>query len=197
MLVIGDVVGHGPPAAALTSLARYSIRAAATLTGRAAPALEHLNDQLRQDGRLTLLSAACMLLSEHDGETHATVAVAGHPRPVLVRGGEPRLVGRTSLVLGVTDDIDYVEDTIKIRDDDCLVLYIDAAGESDRFGEDRLLEALAGEASSPEVRLDRLRAALSSFQAGAQRDDIAVLAVQRTPAPSLDPAQSHLLRVPS
>lgn len=184
MLVIGDVVGHGPPAAALTSLARYSIRAAATLTGRAAPALEHLNDQLRQDGRLALLSAVCLLLREEGDETTATVAVAGHPRPVLVRDGRPELLGRTSLVLGVTDDIGYVEDRIVVQDDDCLVLYtdgvLDAVGETDRFGEDRLLRALAGEAATPEIRLQRLRDELASFQAGAQRDDIAVLAVQRT-----------------
>jgi PAS domain S-box-containing protein len=201
MLVIGDVVGHGPPAAALTSLARYSIRAAGTLTGRAAPALEHLNDQLRQDGRLALLSAVCLLLREAGGEATATVAVAGHPRPVLVRDGRPEVVGRTSLVLGVADDIGYVEDRIPIRDNDCLVLYtdgvIDVVGETERFGEDRLLRALAGEAASPEIRLQRLRDELASFQAGAQRDDIAVLAVQRTRVASAGEQVFDARHVPS
>lgn len=201
MLVIGDVVGHGPPAAALTSLARYSIRAAATLTGSGKPALEHLNDQLRQDGRLALLSAACVRLSEHDGSAFATVAVAGHPRPILIRGGEPRLVGRTSLVLGAADEVEVVEDRIEMLPGDCLVLYtdgvLDAAGESDRFGEERLLRAIAGEAGSPDVRMDSLRAALDGFQHGVQRDDIAVLAVQRTRPPGVGTAATGTLRVPS
>ena len=201
MLVIGDVVGHGPPAAALTSLARYSIRAAATLTGSAAPALAHLNDQLRQDGRLTLLSAGCVLLSQEADRTYATVAVAGHPRPILVRGGEPRMVGRTSLVLGAVDDVEYVEDRIEIEPDDCLVLYtdgvLDAAGDTERFGDDRLMEALAGDAPTPDVRLDRLKRALDEFQTGAQRDDIAVLAAMRSGEAAVEITASSALRVPS
>jgi PAS domain S-box-containing protein len=201
MLVIGDVVGHGPPAAALTSLARYSIRAAATLTGSAAPALEHLNDQLRQDGRLALLSAGCVLLSRDGDRTFATVAVAGHPRPILVRNGEPRLVGRTSLVLGADDDVEYLEDRIEIQPDDCLVLYtdgvLDAAGATDRFGGDRLMEALAGDAPTPDLRLERLSGALQEFQIGAQRDDIAVLAAQRVSTATAGIDASEALRVPS
>ncbi|HEX8647473.1 MAG TPA: SpoIIE family protein phosphatase [Thermoleophilaceae bacterium] len=197
MLVIGDVVGHGPPAAALTSLARYSIRAAATLTGSAAPALEHLNDQLRQDGRLALLSAGCVLLTRSGDRAFATIAVAGHPRPVLVRNGEPRLVGRTSLVLGADDDVEYLEDRIEIEPGDCLVLYtdgvLDATGERDRFGDDRLLAALAGDAPTPDLRLQRLSGALKEFQVGAQRDDIAVLAAQRVSTGDAEEA----LRVPS
>jgi PAS domain S-box-containing protein len=201
MLVIGDVVGHGPPAAALTSLARYSIRAAATLTGSGKPALEHLNDQLRQDGRLALLSAACVRLSEDEDSAYATVAIAGHPRPILIRDGEPRLVGRTSLVLGAADAIEVVEDRIEMLPGDCLVLYtdgvIDAAGESDRFGEERLLRALAGAADSPDARMGSLRAALAGFQHGVQRDDIAALAVERTRAGALDATAAGTLRVPS
>ena len=201
MLVIGDVVGHGPPAAALTSLARYSIRAAATLTGGAALALAHLNEQLRQDGRLALLSAGCVLLSDSDGRTYATIAVAGHPRPILVQDGDPRPVGRTSLVLGAADDADYLEDRIEIHADDCLVLYtdgvLDAAGETDRFGEERLMQALAGDASTPDARLERLTAALAAFQTGVQRDDIAVLAAQRTSSPGVGASAMGAVRVPS
>lgn len=201
MLVIGDVVGHGPPAAALTSLARYSIRAAATLTGSAAPALAHLNDQLRQDGRLALLSAGCVLLSESEGRTFATVAVAGHPRPILIRDGVPRLVGRTSLVLGAADEVEYLEDRIEIQPDDCVVLYtdgvLDAAGETERFGEERLMESLAGDAATPDLRIERLRTALRDFQTGAQRDDIAVLAAQRTSSVSVASVAGDPLRVPS
>jgi serine phosphatase RsbU (regulator of sigma subunit) len=201
MLVIGDVVGHGPPAAALTSLARYSIRAAATLTGSAAPALAHLNDQLRQDGRLALLTAGCVLLSEDEGRSYATIAVAGLPRPILIRDGEPRLVGQTSLVLGAGDDVEYLEDRIEIQPDDCLVLYtdgvLDAAGATDRFGDDRLMEALAGDAPTPDVRLERLNGALREFQIGAQRDDIAVLAAQRVSTAPAGISAREALRVPS
>lgn len=183
MLVIGDVVGHGPTAAALTSLARYSIRAGATLTGSAGPALTHLNDQLRQDGRLALLSAACVLLTDGEKGSCATVSVAGHPRPILIEHGQPRPVGRTSVVLGAADEVEIFEERVEMAPGDCLVLYtdgvLDAVGETDRFGEDRLMSAIAGAAASPDERMRKLRAALREFQSGAQRDDIAALAVQR------------------
>jgi serine phosphatase RsbU (regulator of sigma subunit) len=142
-----------------------------------------------------------VLLSDSDDRTYATIAVAGHPRPILVRDGEPRPVGRTSLVLGAADDADYLEDRIEIQPDDCLVLYtdgvLDAAGDSDRFGEERLMQALAGDASTPDARLERLTAALAAFQTGVQRDDIAVLAAQRTSSAGVGAPAAGDLRVPS
>ncbi|MBV9212286.1 MAG: SpoIIE family protein phosphatase [Actinobacteria bacterium] len=186
MLVIGDVVGHGPPAAALTSLARYSIRTAATLTGSPHAALEHLNEELRREGRLALFSAACVLLCEDDGRAQATVAVAGHPRPILVRAGEARPIGQTATILGVDDDSEYPQETLELSRGDFLVLYTDgvtdAASDGERFGEDRLLDALSAAASSAEQLLDRIRQALSDFQGRAQRDDVAILIVERLAA---------------
>ena len=183
MLVIGDVLGHGPPAAALTSLARYSIRTAATLTGSPKAALDHLNDELRRDERLTLLTAACVLLWESPDGPAARIAIAGHPRPVLVRDGRPRLVGEASVVLGAADDAEYRESVLSLRPDDCLVLYtdgvLDTAASTDRFGEERLIRALAGSIESPQTAIDRLDTALARFQTRTQRDDIAVVAIQR------------------
>jgi serine phosphatase RsbU (regulator of sigma subunit) len=183
MLVIGDVIGHGPPAAALTSLARYSIRTAATLSGSPKTALEHLNAELRREGRLALLTAACVLLWDTDEGGCASVTVAGHPRPILVREGRPELVGKTSVVLGVNDDAEYPEDVVRLETGDCLVLYtdgvLDAASATDRFGEERLLSALTGAVASPQAAVDRIETALAVFQTRAQCDDIAILAVQR------------------
>src|SRR5689334_9933508 len=101
MVVIGDVTGKGPAAAALTGLARYSIRTAARLTASPAGALKHLNDDLHRDDQGGIISAACVLLREVDGRAEATIARAGHPPPVRIHAGEPRAVGTPSLLLGV------------------------------------------------------------------------------------------------
>jgi serine phosphatase RsbU (regulator of sigma subunit) len=104
-------------------------------------------------------------------------------------------------VLGAADDADYLEDRIEVQPDDCIVLYtdgvLDAAGDSDRFGEERLMQALAGEAFAPDARLERLTAALAAFQTGLQRDDIAVLAAQRTSSVGAESTAGGVLRVPS
>ncbi|HEY3021388.1 MAG TPA: GAF domain-containing SpoIIE family protein phosphatase, partial [Solirubrobacteraceae bacterium] len=183
MVVIGDVIGKGPAAAALTGLARYSIRTAATLTASPATALKHLNDDLHRDEQSGIISAACVLLREVDGRAEATIACAGHPPPVHIRAGEPRAVGTPSLLLGVAPDAHFAEQTVTLDDDDTLVLYtdgvLDAQGRDERFGERRLLDALRGDSTSAEETLGRVAAPLELFQEGPQRDDIAMVVIRR------------------
>jgi PAS domain S-box-containing protein len=183
MLVIGDVIGKGPAAAARTSLARYSIRTAAQLTGSPAAALRHLNEDLHREGQGGLMSAACVLLREDDDGAEATVAAAGHPLPVLVAGGDPRVVGRSSLMLGVASGASITEETVRIGEGDSLMLYTDgvpdAKGRDERYGFQRLLGALDGAGDSAETVLRRVIESVEDFQHGAQRDDIAMLVVRR------------------
>src|SRR5439155_584891 len=183
MVVIGDVIGKGPAAAALTGLARYSIRTGATLTASPAGALEHLNDDLHREEQSGIISAACVLLRDVDGRAEATIACAGHPPPVRVHAGEPRAVGTASLLLGVAPDARFAEQTVILDDDDTLVLYtdgvLDAQGREERFGERRLFDALRGKTRSAEETLERVVAPLERFQEGAQRDDMAMVVVRR------------------
>jgi serine phosphatase RsbU (regulator of sigma subunit) len=183
MVVIGDVIGKGPSAAARTALARYSIRTGATLTGSPGAALRHLGDDLEREGQGGLISAACVLLRERAGGAEAVVAAAGHPLPVLVAGGRARPVGRPSVLLGVDPSRPIREDTVRLDDGDALLLYTDGVpdtrGREERFGEQRLLDALRGPSATPEDLLRRVSAPLEFFQHGHQRDDIAMLVVRR------------------
>ena len=54
MLVVGDVAGHGAEAAALTALARYTLRSAGQLTRDPARAAAQLNATLRDLPQLSL-----------------------------------------------------------------------------------------------------------------------------------------------
>ena len=118
MLVIGDVCGKGAEAAALTALARYTLRAAAIQEG-AEPAelLTQLNEAvLRQHDDLRFLSAVCAFLEAGeggDGGLKLTVAVAGHPPPLRVSAdGEVTRVGGRGALLGVWEPVPDLREEI-------------------------------------------------------------------------------------
>jgi serine phosphatase RsbU (regulator of sigma subunit) len=129
-----------------------------------------------------MVSVACALLRESDGEAHADVVLAGHPPPYHVRGGQPRLVGSFGSLLGASDEGGWQAERVVLEPGDTLVLYtdgvIDTVGERERFGEDRLTEALRlGTTADETVR--RIDEAVRRFGRGAQVDDSAVLVVER------------------
>jgi PAS domain S-box-containing protein len=192
MLIVGDVTGRGAPAAALTSLMRHTLRTAATLTGSATQAFEKLNRDLVSRSQLSLCTAVCLVLRDVDGFAQADVVCAGHPQPVLIRRGAAEHVGEYGPVLGAYADESWEGLTMNVLPGDVLVLYsdglIDAAGAEDRFGAERLRQALTGVSSASDA-VARIDAALADFEVGAQADDIAILAVERvavTPSPSGD-----------
>jgi serine phosphatase RsbU (regulator of sigma subunit) len=72
--------------------------------------------------------------------------------------------------------------TAVLNPGDVVVLYtdgvLDAVGERDRFGEQRLRDAVAELTGSVEERLAGLDARLEAFQRGPQRDDTTVLVLE-------------------
>jgi serine phosphatase RsbU (regulator of sigma subunit) len=181
MVVIADVTGHGARAASLTALARYTLRTAATLTGEPERALAILNDALldRADG--ALCSAAVLVLDRPDAGT-ASVALAGHPPPLLFRRGAASTLRPAGPVLGAFDDPSWEVETVPLDLGDQLLLYTDgvveARGRDERFGEERLCRCLS-DVRAPGEAIDRVRAELERFAAGGLDDDAAVVAVMR------------------
>jgi len=183
MVVIGDVAGQGAEAATRTSLARFTVRTAAELTGDVGRALARLNDTLRSQAGLPLCTAVCASLTEReDGTAQLTLASAGHPPPLLVRGGVVKALGHPGTIAGAFDGEAWPVATVDLAPGDVIVLYtdgvLDAVGESDRFGERRLREALERLDGSVEERLAGLSEQLESFQRGPQRDDTTVLVLE-------------------
>ncbi len=182
--VIGDVVGKGPEAAALTALARHTLAAIIESTGDAAHALAVLNRRLRRDDDLG--SMCTIAVAVITGDQRATIFSAGHPLPLLGRDGSASFVGATSPLLGFVEEIALIPTEIQTEPGDRLVLYtdgvLDAVGPDDRFGEQRLLQTvqrtLTDETKSP---ADSLIAAIDGFLQGDQNDDIAILSLTRTP----------------
>jgi serine phosphatase RsbU (regulator of sigma subunit) len=189
MLVVGDVTGRGARAASLTAVARYTLRTAAVLTDDPLVALRTLNRALLARGDAALCSLAAMTLSEDPFEP-VRLAVAGHPPPLLVDGGQVTEVASADPVLGAFEDAEWRIARSEVEPGSQLVIVTDgiteAQGKEGRFGERRLRRELRG-AGNPALTVQRLEGALRAFTGGPLDDDVAVLAVSRAaPAAGLD-----------
>jgi PAS domain S-box-containing protein len=183
LAIVGDVAGRGAPAAALTGLARHTLRTAATLLDDPLDAVGTLNAELLAREEMSLCSVAAVLLRDGDaGTATAQVICAGHPLPLLVRGGEVRPIGEFSAMLGAYAIDEWKRASVDLEPGDVLVLFtdgvFDAVGAVERFGEERLERTLHGTTDAQDA-VARIDAALSAFAVGEQADDTAVLAVQR------------------
>ncbi len=189
MVVIGDVCGKGAEAAALTALARYTLRAAAIQEG-AEPAelLAQLNEAiLRQHRDMRFLTTVCAFLepSERGPGQRLTLCVAGHPPPLKVAaGGSVSQVGGSGALLGVWDEPSLSEEVVELQPGELLVLYtdgvIEAGAPEDELGVrglTELLEGLSEEASAAQT-VAAVEAGIADRGEGSARDDVAMLVVR-------------------
>ncbi len=73
---------------------------------------------------------------------------AGHPFPILVSGGNPKVVGEVAVPIGVAYDSEYQEFSLKLKRGDRLYLYSDGIIEAknaarELFSQKRLMELLS------------------------------------------------------
>jgi PAS domain S-box-containing protein len=187
-VVIGDVVGKGAPAAAVMGLARYTVRTAAMSEGRPSALLQTLNDAIaRQTQGHTFCTACFARLRRHASGVRVTLAVGGHPLPLLVRSsGDVEEVGEPGTLLGIFEDPTLVDRAVDLRPGDALVLYTDGVTDERRgeeeFGIVRLRDVLARLAGSDAQRIaDGVVAAIDAFRTGDVHDDIALVVLRVKP----------------
>jgi PAS domain S-box-containing protein len=185
VVIIGDVVGKGPAAAAVTGLARHTLRTAAAYEASPSRLLQVLNDALLAEhpGR-RLATVACVRLEPAGEGLDVTVAVGGHPLPLVVgRDGTVRETGRFGHLLGFEEGIDVADTTDRLNPGELLVLYTDGVIEgrasSGAFGEAHLRALLAdagGQAPSRVLR--RIESAVLAASGGRPGDDLAMIALR-------------------
>jgi sigma-B regulation protein RsbU (phosphoserine phosphatase) len=181
--VLGDVTGKGVEAAALTALVRHSTRMAARFDPRPSRVLSLINEVLREQPRLSLVTAVCALVDSAGERAKVTVASAGHPLPLRRRPGEPPApLGDHGVLLGVGAEEDWSESVVDVAPGETLLFYTDGVtetpGEGTRFGEERLHETVARASEQPEVLLREIARSLREFQDGVTLDDRAMLAMR-------------------
>ena len=182
VLVVGDVCGKGAQAAAVTALARYTIRAAAMQHARPRAMLAVLNAALLRDPDAPSCTAVIARVRATKGRTRLSVACGGHPFPRLSRSnGDMEVIGRPGTMLGVIDEPALVDDSRDLHAGDTLTLYTDGVTDARRgrdfFGEDRLdalLRQHHNELGAP-VLVDTIEQELRRFSNDRFTDDIAIL----------------------
>ena len=192
---LGDVCGKGADAAAVTSLTRYTLRAAAVYDDDPVAVLGNLNAVLdheyqRDDPRFATVLFG-LLTPDADGCT-ITLAGGGHPPALLLRAdgsAEYRPTPGGQLV-GVFPDAGFVATSMRLTAGDTLLLYTDGLTEAriedppgGRYGDEALLAFAT--ATAPCRAFDVVEAVvalIAAFGAGLE-DDVAVLALGVPPRP--------------
>ncbi|MFL5781779.1 MAG: SpoIIE family protein phosphatase, partial [Thermoleophilaceae bacterium] len=184
-VVIGDVCGKGPEAAAVTALARYTVRAAAMTTDDPSEVLATLNEAMlrqRDDRRFcTVLYARAD--PSPDG-VRLCFASGGHPLPIVVRaGGEVLEPGAPGTLLGIVPDPNLADEAVDLEPGDTAILYTDGVTDAaapqvvqDPVELARTL-ATGPDRAAEDVAQQLLDAALQAG-GGEPRDDIAIVVLR-------------------
>ncbi|MGW4440565.1 PP2C family protein-serine/threonine phosphatase [Streptomyces sp. NPDC004596] len=188
---LGDVCGKGPRAAALTSLTRYTLRAAAQHDPEPSAALATLNAVLHErytaGGDPRYCTCIFGILEPcGDGSTTVRLASGGHP-PALVMRADGRaefLHTPGGLLIGALPTAPFTSATTTLAPGDTLLLYTDGLTEARTgptrhtlFGEDGLLAFAAEHASAaPQTLIAALAELLRGLGDGLD-DDTALFAI--------------------
>ncbi|MGW0906134.1 PP2C family protein-serine/threonine phosphatase [Streptomyces sp. NPDC002853] len=200
---LGDVCGKGPQAASLTSLTRYTLRAAALHDSEPATALNTLNAVLHErygasgDPRYCTVIFGVIQPGAEDGDISVRLASGGHPPALIMRadGTADYLPTPGGLLVGVLPQARFTTAETTLAAGDTLLLYTDGLTEArtgstrqSLFG-DEALQAFAAEhaPTTPHEMIAALTGLLESFGDGLD-DDTALLALG---VPAAHPATDH------
>jgi len=203
LVVVGDVCGKGAPAAALTAMVRYTLRAAAAERVGPREALLRLNAAMlrwRREPELRFATLVCIEIDLSSTPPRATLSLAGHPAPLLLRAaGSCEPLGEAGTIIGVFDDPRLEQCMVELSPGDSLVLYTDGVTEADRArvrqpeGLSAPLTASAG--AGAEAIADHLQQIAGVGDEANLRDDVAILVVRATGLPRAErPASLRAVR---
>jgi serine phosphatase RsbU (regulator of sigma subunit) len=188
-VLVGDVCGKGAEAAAITALARYTLRAGAMQVNSPSRALALLNEALlRHGGEGEFCTVVHAALQPGEGSAELTLASGGHPLPLILRAdGRVENAGEPGTVLGVVPDPRLTDTAIELGAGESIVLYTDGVTEArmedgsllGREGLERLLAECAGLDAA--TIAERIEGAAMQLEGGEPRDDIAVVVLRIAP----------------
>lgn len=186
---IGDVSGHDIDAAAVTSMVRHAINAAAQHLEDPGEVLRWANDTIRRevtDGRFVTAALGRLVPSPDQRGAALLLGLAGHPRPILLPadGSAARELGEGGTLLGVTSEPKIVTTTTELRAGDQVLFFTDGLCENSnpRLSNEALM-AMVSEArrGSAADTTKALLAAYEQLDLRSECDDLALLVLQVRP----------------
>ncbi|MFF0274388.1 PP2C family protein-serine/threonine phosphatase [Streptomyces sp. NPDC004330] len=178
LVAIGDASGHGLDAVARMAQQRHAMAGLAQTGASAGEITTWLNELVCSD---PAGQTATVVVGHLDEEKVLHWADAGHPAPLLLRGGgvEPLTTDRRGPLLGALPGYAYETASTRLRPGDLLVLYTDGMverrGEDVTVGIERLARAVAAAPRDPQGLIDSL---LADPEFAGHEDDACVLAIR-------------------
>jgi len=198
--VLGDVMGHGLPAAVFTAELKYTLRGFIREHVTPGRILRQMNSYLHESHRLFTEglneqggdAPICMTLAIIDTATgQGTIASAGMEPPLLVRSdGRMEEINVNGLLLGFELDVKYAEVSFELTSGDWLILTTDGITEA-RQGKEflgyeglmRLVQEGRSEGMFENASVEQLGQAIlegaKAFAGGRLKDDACVLLARR------------------
>ncbi|MBQ0850373.1 SpoIIE family protein phosphatase [Streptomyces sp. BH-SS-21] len=185
---LGDVCGKGPQAATVTSLARYTLRAAALHDPDPITVLTTLNTVLHEryrTGEGRYCTAIFGVLEPAGSHVGVHLAAGGHPAALIQRANGSADCLRTpgGLLIGAVPRAPFTTARTRLRPGDTLLLYTDGLTEArtgpgrELYGEDALRAFITAQPpTGPQALITALKGLLASFDNGPD-DDTALLAL--------------------
>ncbi|MFI6740254.1 PP2C family protein-serine/threonine phosphatase [Nonomuraea sp. NPDC050451] len=183
---IGDVCGTGPEAAAVTGLARHTLRLLAREGYGVAAVLGRLNQAILEEGErarfLTLLHGDITPVSTG---LEVRLVSAGHPEALRLRpSGKVEAVTTPQSLLGVFHEVMFEADTVHLEHGDVLLAVTD--GVTERRSGGRLLDDDGGLAKllaecaglSARAVAERIRRGAAEFASEPSQDDLAIVVLR-------------------
>ncbi|QXJ25610.1 SpoIIE family protein phosphatase [Actinomadura graeca] len=186
LLGVGDVAGHGIDAATGMVVLRNAMRGLAATGAGPGQLLGWLNLVAHHLTDHVTATALCGLYDP--GTRVLRWARAGHPPPVLVRGGEAgALPAVGGMLLGALEDSEYDEGTIDLEADDVLLMYTDGLVERRDGSEQDALAHLLSTARQPAINLEARLDHLLTHSNADTDDDTCLVGIHLPPEPAARP----------
>ena len=182
-VVIGDVCGKGIDAAAITGLVRHTLRAAARNADSPAEVLRDVHHALSDHQPSTFCTVCFFYVTvADDGSQSLTIALGGHPPPVLRRAdGAVTEIGEPGSLLGIFEPM-LTDTNVAVAPGDTLVLYTDGLTDApvdQAVPIEELMELLAVEGHEPvELLADSIRPLKRRRRPRGSNDDTAIVVLR-------------------
>ncbi len=185
-ICLGDISGHGMPAAMLMANLQATLRGQALFSSSAGECLTRANKLLYRSTDLQKYATLFYGILDTAKSTFH-FSNAGHNPPFFIASDKKvtRLT-KGGTVLGFMEDYQFEEDSIKLNASDSIIIYSDGITEAENkkdkeFGEDRLLAILTENIkSTADTLIEKVFEAVKSFvKEGPQSDDITIVVIKK------------------